>query len=168
MIPAARFWVAFFLILFDTACRFSAAWALRWTDYRPDVPSLLFRAESQKNRCDQLLRISHQTANALQAILDPPRVLIFPWELHWTSRYNHIKRIFRAAGLPADRRGLCQKIRRTSLTLIHRAGGDACQQGGHSSPAVTVRYYLDPTTGVQGVDFLPRLRLSVNRQRTLF
>ena len=168
-VPASLFWPAFFLVLYDTAARASATWALTWKDWTTGTDALLFRGETQKQRTDQLLRVSRQTAAALEAIRFPPRDLIFFWPGCRRVKYLRIKAIFRDAGLPCGRRDLLQRIRRTTLTLAHRLGVDATAQAGHSSDAITRQSYLDPSGQLQAADVLPRPILpTADPQRLLF
>ena len=155
-IPKRLYWSSLFLVLYDTGCRIGSARQLLWTDYHFDPPAILFRAETQKQKADQLLKVSQQTVEVLEALRKSEREKIFPWPYHPTSIYNHVKRIFKAAGLPHGRRDLFQRIRRTTLSLMHQAGGDATFQAGHSSNAVTRKSYLDPTGTRHAADLLPR------------
>ncbi len=157
-IPAGSFWPAFFLTAFDTGARWSPLWALEWKDYRP--PYILFRAEHSKSRKDQSLKISGQCIEAIEAIHKPERRIIFDHPFSCRARYNHVRKIFIAAGLPHGRRDLLQRIRRTTATLMHRRGADATAQLGHSSDAITRRHYLDASNDVQAADVLPRPLLS--------
>lgn len=166
-IPAKRFWPALFLVAYDTGARSAAIWALEWCDYQP--PYLLFRAETSKQKSDQLLKISRQTADALYAIHLSAEQFMFPWPGCRRVKYLRIKAIFKTAGLPCGRRDLLQRIRRTTATLMHNAGGDACQQLGHSSDAITRAHYLDPRDSKQAADILPRPTLALDsRQQMLF
>lgn len=166
-VPAGRFWTALILTVYDTGCRSGAAWALRWADWQP--PTLLFRAETQKQRADQLLRVSQQTADAIEAIRQPARDLIFTWDRCPMLRYRRVAEIFKAAGLPHGRHDCLQRVRRTTATLMHRAGGDATAQLGHSSSAVTRRHYLDTAGQLQAADLLPRPVVPMpDRQSRLF
>jgi integrase len=163
-VPAALFWHTFFLILYDTGARFSATWKLEWTDWVP--PFLTFRAENQKQKEDQTLKVSRETMLGLESMRRWTRVRIFHWVLCRRTIHYHIKKIFAVAGLPTGPRDGCQRIRRTTATLMHNAGGDATRQLGHSSDAITRRYYLDPSDNLQAADLLPRP--TSDQQRFLF
>ncbi len=165
-IPAGSYWFAFFLTAYDTGARASALWALQWSDWRE--PFFLFRAETQKQRADQMLRVAPDTARALAAIRRGTG-LVFPWPLKRRAKYNRIRRIFRDAGLPHGRKDLLQRIRRTTATLMHQAGGDATAQLGHSSDTITRMFYLASQDATQACDLLPRPSVPVaDRQRRLF
>jgi integrase len=166
-VPARLFWPALFLVIYDCGCRSGAAWALRWVDWSP--PALLFRAEHAKQRSDQLLRVSQETVAAIEAIRRPSRDLIFAWPYCPDHRFRRVRAIFKAAGLPHGRHDQLQRIRRTTATLMHRAGYSATTQLGHSSDAVTRRHYLDTSEDVQAADILPRpVVLAQDRQTRLF
>ena len=166
-VPAPSFWSAFFLAAYYTGARWSPLWALEWADYQP--PFLLFRAEHSKTRKDQLLKVSPQCIDALEAIRKPERKIIFDHPHKCRARYNHVRMIFIAAGLPHGRRDLLQRIRRTTLTLMHRAGGDATFQAGHADSLTTRRYYLDSTDSLYAADVLPPINLpTTDRQARLF
>jgi integrase len=166
-VPGSLFFPALFLVAYDTGGRAGVIWAMRWTDYRPDGPALLLAAEYQKNRREQLLRISNETAIALEKIRSPERELIFDLGRCSQMRYYYVKKILKAAGLPCGRRDQLQRIRRTTLSLFHEMGGDATAQAGHSSDVTTRRHYLDTSNLIQAADILPRPMLS-DRQRRLF
>ena len=71
---------------------------------------------------------------------------LFPLPFTVPTLRGHLKRVLTAAGLPAGRRDLFHKIRRTSGTAIAKAGGMAAAQEhlGHGDPATTLAY-VDPT-----------------------
>ena len=153
-ISASLFYPCLFRMAYDTGARASAIFALRWMDYWP--PQVVFRAETQKNKADHIVKLSAETQAAVQAIRAPPRDMIFPWPHCHRLKYIRIKSIFKAAGLPHGRRDLLQRIRRTTATLMHNNGGDATWQLSHSSDAITRRHYIDPRGQVQAADLLPQ------------
>jgi integrase len=73
-----------------------------------------------------------------------------------------MRRIVESAGLPAGRRDLFHKVRRTSATAVANKLGRAAAQDhlGHSAMSVT-KVYLDPSkiTRVQVADILPRPKM---------
>ena len=78
------------------------------------------------------------------------------------KRQGHLKRVSTAAGLPARRRDLFHKIRKTSGTAVFVAAGgslSAAQEHlGQSNPATTLAY-VDPTqTETDNVKRLTDLR----------
>ncbi len=167
LIPAGKFWSALFLVAYDTGARAGAIWSLEWTDYRPDTLALLFRAEKQKQRCDQLLRVSQQTADALGAIQGIySQRMIFPWDRAECQKSYHIKTILATAGLPHGRHDQLQRIRKTTASIMHALGADATAQLGHSTDTVTRKYYLDTVNAQQACDVLPRPGTTETKART--
>lgn len=169
-VPLSLLFKGLFLVAYDTGARARsrAMWLLEWRDIRPSIPALLFRAENQKQRNDQLLRVSWQTAYALEDIRQPERQFVFPWDRAECQKYAWIKKIMAIAGLPNGRHDLLQKFRRTTATMMYRAGGNATTQLGHASEAVTRRYYLDTSADLQAADILPRPTIADSRQALLF
>lgn len=159
-IPASLFWQALVLLLFDTGLRATAAWALRRAEVDLGERTVYVRAETQKQKADQLVRFSPQTGTALSEIWEPPRLLLFPWDRSQRMRYIEYDRLLQRAGLPHGPRDKFQRIRRTTATLGQQygraAGFDPSRQLGHSSPEITRRHYLAPTIEVQAADVLPR------------
>ena len=139
-------WPAFLLTIYDTGLRLGAALQLRCSDFNPATRRLFVRAETQKQRCDQVLFVDHATAELLgELIAATPRETLFPWRGDVATICRHFRRILKAAGLPHGRRDLFHKIRRTTATLceIHVGPGSATKQLGHSNTRVTEKY-LDP------------------------
>lgn len=143
-IPAAKWWRAFLLVMYDTAERQAAVASLRWFGVRG--ASILFRAEDRKGQRRDILRdISEETQAALDEIrgVRKPSDLVFPWPLAKTYLWTRMSAILKRAGLPAGRRDKFHKIRRTTASYYQQAGHSAQMLLDHSSPAVT-RKYLDP------------------------
>ena len=160
-IPARLYWDCVVWLLYDTGVRCGALWQLRQADVDLERAAILIRPETQKQRAGQWQPFSKRdTLPLVRAIWLPQRELLFPWELHYTSRWNHFARILRRAGLPHTRRDKFHKIRRSHASYVDAGGGDATASLGHSSPAVT-RGYLDPRICNQDrpVDLLPRPEL---------
>ena len=158
-IPAAHYWLANVLVVFNTGVRTSALFGIRITDINLTALSISFPPENQKNRRGQTLRVTAPAARAVERIYSTDRRMLFPEPWCEATRYNRIRRLFKAAGLPCGGRDLYQKLRRTTATLMHQAGHDATTQLGHSSDAVTRKYYLDTSLGVQAADVLPVVEL---------
>lgn len=154
-IPAGRYWVAVVLVLYDTGLRIGPVWKLRCEQVDRDQGVVHVLPENQKHRVGQRLKLHVDTVKAINRIWLPDRELLFPWEAHWTTRYNHYRAILRQAGLPLGRMNMFHRLRRTTATLMSAAGGDATMQLGHSSDAVTRRHYL-AHQWTQAVELLPR------------
>lgn len=141
-VPARRWWRALLLLAYDTGERIAALRALRWADVRED--DVIFRAETRKGgRRDIARPFGDSTGLALDAIREPRRDLVFPWDRHPSYLWGRLGIILKRAGLPNDRRCKFHRIRRTTASFYAAAGGDATRLLDHSSPAVT-RRYLDP------------------------
>ncbi len=171
-IPASFYWVANFLIVYDTGVRTRALWAIELPHLRLDVPVIVFPPENMKNRKGQILRVAPSTAKIIMRTLAVPRRRLFPE--HWceATRYRKAKVFFEAAGLPYGRHDLYQRLRRTNGTMTHAKGGDATAQLGHSSDAVTRRHYLDQSNNIQAADLLDHpwadSILQADQQKRLF
>lgn len=167
-IPAPLFWTAFFRVGIECGFRVGALFKILRRNVDLEQRTIFVPAESQKQYADQRLRFSKRTLAAIRAIWYPERKCLFPWNLDPSSRYNHLDRILRRAGLPLGRLNKFQKLRRTCASLGKRYGADATAQLGHSSEEVTRRWYLDTSDFVQTADVLPEFQLPDSRQLTLF
>ena len=154
-LPAVGFWRALLSLLLDTGLRVSAAFSIRQSNCNLLGRWVFVAAENQKQYADQRLRFTETTRQAISAIWEPPREMLFPWPYDVSTRYNQLDRILRLAGLPLGRRNKFQKCRRTFATWCRRFGADATAQLGHSSDEVTRRYYLDPGESRQLADVMP-------------
>ncbi len=159
-VRAADWWMALFLVLYDTGLRISATMALEWAWLDGDMLDVC--AEVQKQNADQSLDLSADALAALDAIRRPTRRHIFPWPWdrggpQWATLNRRLRRILTRAGLPTTRRDLFHKLRRSNASYLKAAGGDPTSQLGHSTERVT-RAYLDPRIcrPRRQVDLLPR------------
>lgn len=142
-VPAAGFWRALLLVMYDSAERISACLSLRYADVHGTM--VIMRAEGRKGgRRDLARSITPDTALAIDRISSPRRDLVFPWTMSVSTIYYHLDRILDRANLPKDRRSKFHRIRRTSASYYEAAGGDAQLLLDHSSPALKRRHYLDP------------------------
>jgi integrase len=156
-IPAAKFWRGLLLTLYDSGIRIRAALLLPFDCV--DGRWLTVPAEIMKNRTEQRFYLHADTVAAIEAIREPARERLFPWPWHKRTLYKRFQRILRRAGLPAGRRDLFHRLRRTSATHLAAAVGleHACRHLGHSGLGVTMGY-IDPTMMpvVRAGDVLPR------------
>ena len=142
-VPAAGFWRALLLTMYDSAERISACLSLRYADVHGTL--VCMRAEGRKGgRRDLTRSITADTALAIDQIALPKRDLVFPWRKSVSTIYYHLDRILDRANLPKDRRSKFHRIRRTSASYYELAGGDAQDLLDHSTPALKRRHYLDP------------------------
>lgn len=130
--------------------------AVQQADVDLESRTALVRAETQKQRADQLFRLHPDCSEAIERIWVPERKLLFPWDHSLSTFYRHFKAILVQAGLPHSRRDLFQRIRRTTYSYCKLGGIDAGSQLGHHSDMS--RFYEDPliTGQRQACDVLPR------------
>lgn len=150
---------ALILLIYDTGLRVQAALALRTADLSSDG-AVLARAETQKPCCDESKWLSEQTTDALAATFPPMRERLFPWPYGRRSLNARLRAIQRSAGLPASRRDLWQKQRRTSASWLERARPGAAQHHlGHKTPGMAARHYIDPRIAYdyKAADLMPRI-----------
>lgn len=166
------YWSSLILVIWNTAARVGAVRGV--TPDRCDLSGgfIHLRAEEQKQNADQLFRLSESTVKTIRRIYDTSRPLIWPWPYCHRQFWVHFRRLVERAGLTAGKtHDLFHKLRRSSLSYV--AAHDlelARQQAGHSTSRLTLRSYIDPRIAHQrsGVDVLPKLRLSDDRQLRLF
>lgn len=158
-IPAAAWWRAFILVLYDTGLRRRAASLIQRTDLNFEDGWLTVRPEDQKQNAEQQFRLSPETIEAIRAIWLLERLLLFAWTREQRQMWRDYTTILERAGLTHGPKDKFHKIRRTTATHIASTAGiaAACHHLGHSSEAMTKRY-IDPrfTQTRDAVDFLPR------------
>lgn len=147
---------AMVLVLFDTGLRLGALRQAPLSAYRPETRELLIAAETQKQNADQLFVLHPDTCAALERFPKPRKVLI-PCEMSEATLFKAFRQVLQDAGLPATRRDMFHKIRRTTATLVEATygAGTATRILGHSTPGVTAAY-LD-TTKLPGNDIALRM-----------
>lgn len=165
-VPAALFWRAFLLTLWDTGCRKGALLKAAPNDFSPTRMLLWIRAENQKRRNEQVFPLSRQTVEALAAMTvhcQPDRQRLFPWQRdgfkgsQYRSLNRHFRRILKRAGLPTTGKYFHRfRASRASYGEL-TAAGSAQSVLGHADVATT-RKYLDPLILCESrlVDRLPR------------
>lgn len=161
-VPAGKWWLALHLFCFTTGERISAALSLRSADVDLDRGEAMIPAEARKGKTrDMLYRLRPETVDAIRAIREPERELVFPWPLCIGSFYLHYKRLLKRAGLSTDRKSAPQKLRRSFASYVEAAGGNATAALAHSSRSIAVKSYLDPRIcgGRNPSDLLPKIDL---------
>lgn len=155
--PAADWWTALIMVLWDTGERIGAVLQLRWSDLRLMHGTVVFRAETRKGRTrDRLHHLHPDTVTRLRRLAHHPQV--FHWDRSYNLIWSHFGRLLTKAGLPADRRSKFHRIRKTAASYYKANGGNPTELLDHSSERIT-RAYLDPTiVGVRPAhELLPRL-----------
>jgi integrase len=74
--------------------------------------------------------------------------LIWPWPHHRRTLFLRFRELVEAAGLPCPRTGhqLFHRLRRTMLSYCAAVSLPiAQQQAGHTTAAMTLRHYVDPS-----------------------
>lgn len=154
-LPYAKLMPALLLLLFDTGLRVGAAIQLR-SENLDGQGALNVDACTQKHKSDQRWPLSGQTFWALRALHPETREMLFAGPhreagqktprsdvgLCYARLRKRLKRAIDAAGLAGGVKDGFHKVRRTSCTLVAKAGGRelAIEHLGHSSGKVTDRY----------------------------
>ena len=129
---------------------------LRNLDLRRGI--LIVGADATKGNVEQLHRLGDDTLTLLDSLPRPERLLLFDWPRSPKYLQKCFRRILVDAGLPASRRDLFHRIRRTSYTEVYMALGPdaASQHAGHRSDMS--EYYLDRSRlqPQDAIDVLPR------------
>lgn len=167
LIPADDWWTSLILTLYDTGGRIGAIIQAATRDYQPDDRSLRIRADTQKDKTEQVFQISDQAAEAIARHYSRERELIWPWPHARRNLYKLFReRIIEPACVPSKRVGgdLFHKIRRTCISYLAKEDLMlAVRQADHCRPELTFKHYIDPRIAVpkvQATDVLPRPKLS--------
>jgi integrase len=163
-LPARLWWRALFLTIYDTGLRISAALALRVSDVNLIERFVIARAESQKQRADQYLRVSEQAVAAIIPIWCPHRELLFPLVVCRRTLYRRLDKMCQRGQVPhGGTSGMFHRFRVSNASYLAASEGIAAAQSqlGHSSLAVTAGYMApDILCPTQAADVLPRPKLS--------
>jgi integrase len=162
-IPASLYWPATIRLAYETGERIGALLATPRTDYQR--PTLTVQPQARKGgRRGRIYHLSDDLCDLLDAMNSYGYEMLLPWPLTPTYRYRHLQAILQAAGL-AEKRLAFHQVRRSAISHIAAAGGDPVAFAGHSNPAVTKRWYLDPRMAERGPaphQLLPRLDVPPN------
>lgn len=158
-IPAALWWKALLLTMYDSGERVTSVISTKWRNVRGG--SITFVAEDRKGKRRDILRdISPSTQAALEAIRGDrgPDDLVWPWPRGRGYLWKRLEIILKRAKLPHGRKDKFHKIRKTTASYFKAAGGDAQQLLDHADPATT-RKYLDPriVKGLSAPDVMPKV-----------
>lgn len=152
-------WVALTRTAYDTSHRLGALLKTPMHNLNWRTGELLVGAESTKQSADTLHRLSHATLDAIRKTGDLERPILFPWANEQRYIYACFRRILKDAGLPAGRRDLFHKIRRSSYTEVCLKLGKevAGKHAGHNSDMS--EYYFDTSrvAGPKPIDVIPAI-----------
>ncbi len=143
-IEASDWFCSLVACFWDTGARKGELFQLRWPDVDLNRGFIRPRAQTVKGGLEEkLYRIRPSTVEWLSRIVRPVRDQVWPWPWSETIFYDKLGQIMLANGLPDDRRHKTHIFRKSVATHLLLAGGDPTQALGHSSSAITERYYLD-------------------------
>lgn len=153
-------WRALVLVIYDTSLRIGCLLKTPRTGFQPARRSLYVRGAVKKGgqAADSEQRLHAETCSILAGLQQTE--LLFPWPLKGRRQiWKYFRRILVAAGLPATRRDLFHRLRRTSYTHIWALAGPsaASLHAGHSQDLS--RIYLDRILAgelTSTLDVLPR------------
>jgi len=158
--PAADWWRAVLLTDWETGLRYKALLSILSADFLPQSGGLSCRAETQKNRLGQWFDLPAPTISAIQAVYRPEERLLF----HPGVRPETVERWFRQildrSGIHAPKGcGNCfHRFRRSKASYTEAGGGDAQRALGHSTRAVTERYFDPRIVRPSKAHFMPSVR----------
>lgn len=161
-VDLGAFWRALLWVEYYTGVRRRTLFAIRQADVDLETGRIYLRPETMKNRQGQRTRIGADALEAVSAIWQPTRELLFPWPYRIETIWDHFRKIQKAAGIPdsALSKGRFHKLRRTTAThaAINAGLPAAIALMGHSGADVT-RRYIDPSKmpGTDPTEFLPSL-----------
>lgn len=142
-VPGHVWWPGLFFTLWDSGERVGPMRKLLWADLDSNG-WLVVRAEYRKGRTrDRAYQLHPQTMEALAAIRQYSKTMIFAWPLSDTYIYRRLEEILERAGLPTDRKSKFHRIRKSHASHAEAAGMNATELLDHSSRKVT-QAYLDP------------------------
>lgn len=155
---ACHFWPALELVAYWTGARIGDILRIGSADVDLERGEILVCAS--KTGKQKLYRIHHQAVEAVRAIYDPRRELLFDWPYSPGHLFVVFRSIVVAAGIPYDgqARGLFHRLRRTNLSYCWAADRRLAQdQADHGSERTTRAHYIDPRIAVErsAADVLP-------------
>ena len=155
-IPAGDYWHALLLTLYKTGARLAAVMELPSSRLNLTAGTLYLSAASQKQRAEQGFCLPSDLTDALHRIGPQARRLVFPWSYDGPCSSGRrsfrvlrkgYKKILQQAGLPTTSKDMFHKLRKTCATHLAELADEqtAFKHLGHSSPAITKRFYIDRT-----------------------
>jgi len=162
-VPAYLWWCSLLIVNWETGARIGALLAVDTSDLLFDHRGCFIRADDNKPKEDQFFRLSDRVLDFLRRIYDPRRKKLWPWEMTRETLYRHFRsKILDKTNVPTWKGtgSLFHRIRKSTASYTRLNGGNATLQLGHSSPAVTERYYDPRICGVQDVTkYMPNIDL---------
>lgn len=144
-VPSSPWWRGLLFTIWDSSERLDAILQLRWEDVDLNSRWGIFRAATRKGkRRDRPCLFHPETIAVFYEMVEPKRELVFPLPHTKETLLNRWGAICRSVGIPDDRYHKTTAVRKSLLSHFAAAGGDATRLADHSSPAVTIRHYLDP------------------------
>lgn len=161
-IPEGNWWASLLLCLWESGERINAVMHLKWREVDLAGRRITFRAETRKNQTRDIDRqISPTLAAWLSERVQTSNAMVWPWDRNPCRLWGRLKGIAQRAKV--QYRGF-HGIRRAAVSYAEAACPGAGQKlADHSSPAITVKSYLDPRIVPQGPnaqDLLPALDLT--------
>lgn len=156
-----RHWRFLILLIYDTSHRVRALLQTPWSALSADG-YLLVLAEHAKGHADKLHKVHAETLAAFRDLPPSKSGLLIDWPLSIKEIWPRFKLILKAAGLPATRRDLFHKLRRTSYTYVYALLGQHAASDHAAHTTDLSRVYLDVTlmNEIKGlpaaIDVLPR------------
>jgi len=143
--PASVWWTALLLVCWETGLRYTALLLLRSIDMLFDSAGLLCQADTQKDKEAMWFDLPPHVLDAVQAIHDPTRELLFPRDVTIETVGKWFRVILDNSGIYAPKGSGMRfhRIRKSKASYTEANGGDAQKALGHSARSVTERY-LDP------------------------
>jgi len=152
---------ALILTIYDTSHRVGALLKL-CRDQLDRNGRLHALAEQTKQKSDTVHQLHSQTLAAIAGLKRTKR--LFPWPRNQRAIYPFLRRILQAAGLPATRRDLFHKFRRTSYTMVYALAGpdSASRHAGHATNLAKSYLDVELAREIRGdkspIELMPRLR----------
>lgn len=153
-VPSAAWFQALILMVFWTGARISAVMSIEVENLDTKNNTVKILAEHQKHKADGLYDLPGDLVELIDSFGLQMRGVStlfgdWPYDRHqpgWRALNRRLAEVQRRAGLPATRKDMWHKIRRTHATQVAAARGIATAQKmlGHSSARVTERY-VDPS-----------------------
>ena len=155
--PAGAWWTALLLVCWETGLRYKALLLLRSIDVVWDSAGLFCQADTQKDKEAMWFDLPPHVLDAIRAIYEPERELLFPRDVTIDTVGRRFRRILDHSGIYAPK-GCGQRfhrIRRSKASYTEAMGGDATRALGHSDRSVTERYFDPRIVGAAKQPFMP-------------